>query len=104
MLARKYLNKKIYIFSCYREVENKRRPGETKRNYTLCAYSIDKEEVTPYLYSEKENRFVNVSAQRLSELQEEGLVLGTRENTNGVKLLKKSIGKSSRNSHDGDGR
>ena len=52
-----------------------------------------------YLYSEKDNRFVSVSIQKLAELEKDGLVLGTRERTNGVKLLKKAIEKVSDNSH-----
>ena len=98
-LANKYINKKIFVFTCYRKKENKRNPDEIKREYTLCAYSYDGGEILPYLYSEKDNRFVSVSIQKLAELEKDGLVLGTRERTNGVKLLKKAIEKVSDNSH-----
>ena len=93
-----YTDKKVFIFSCYREKENSEEleSDSEKRDFTLCAYSYEKDDVNAYLYSEKEERFLPVSLEKLDELQDSGLVLGTRKKTKGVNLLKKFIMKNKR--------
>ena len=88
-----YTDKKVYMFSCYREKNNEERLESTAENreYTLCAFSYEKEDVNVYLYSTKEERFLPISLEKLQELQDEGLVLGTKRKTKGVNLLKKFI-------------
>lgn len=91
-----YTDKKVYIFSCYREKKNEIEKAEEglkaeKRDYTLCAYSYEKNDVNVYLYSTKEESFLPISLEKLDELQNEGLVLGTKKKTKGVNLLKKLI-------------
>ena len=99
-LAKKYMNKKIYMFTCYREKEETQMHEGKKRDYTFCSYSYEGEEVMLYLFSKKEGRFINVTVDKLAELQEDGLVLGTRPNANGVKLLQRVIQKNVRKSID----
>ncbi len=91
-----YTDKKVYIFTCYREKKNtvedvKEGTATEKKDYTLCAYSYEKDDVNTYLYSTKEERFLPISLEKLDELQNEGLVLGTKKKTKGVNLLKKII-------------
>ena len=88
-LVSKYLNKKIFMFTCYREREDT--TESEKREFTLCAYSYEQDNVEAYLYSAKEERFLPISLEKLDELQEEGLNLGVRKKTKGVNLLKKFI-------------
>lgn len=88
-LVSKYLNKKIFMFTCYREREDI--TESEKREFTLCAYSYEQDNVEAYLYSAKEERFLPISLEKLDELQEEGLNLGVRKKTKGVNLLKKFI-------------
>ena len=88
-----YTDKKVFIISCYREKENadELEPDSEKRDFTLCAYSYEKDDVNAYLYSEKEERFLPVSLEKLDELQDEGLVLGVGRKKKGANLLKKFI-------------
>lgn len=88
-----YTDKKVYFFTCYRKKDNieELTPESEKRDFTLCAYSYEKDDVNAYLYSEKEERFLPVSLEKLDELQSMGLVLGTKKKTKGVNLLKRFI-------------
>ncbi len=88
-----YTDKKVYMFSCYREKDKTVRTASTaeNRDYTLCAFSYEKDDVNAYLYSTKEERFLPISLEKLQELQDEGLVLGTKRKTKGVNLLKRFI-------------
>ena len=94
LLAEQYLDRKIFMFSCYRERKDKDIDSvikKPKREYTLCAYSHDKRHLKTYLYSEKEEKFVPVSLENLVKLQNEGLILGTTKKTKGVNQLKRFI-------------
>lgn len=86
-----YSEKKVFMFTCYREKADGQNSEQEKRDYTLCVYSYEKEEVYAYLYSTKEERFLPIELEKLDELQSEGLVLGTRRKTKGVRLLNKFI-------------
>lgn len=88
-----YTDKKVYIFTCYREkkIIEEECPTSEKRDFTLCAYSYEKDDVNAYLYSTKKERFLPISLEKLDELQNEGLILGTKRKTKGVNLLKKFI-------------
>lgn len=88
-LLKQYMNKKIFMFTCYREKVDEN--DEKQRDYTLCAYSYEKNQCMPYLYSNKEERFIPVNIEKLAKLEQEGLVLGTMPNTKGVKLLKRQM-------------
>lgn len=80
-----YKQQRIYTVVCFREKENQ------VRDYSLCVYSYENNEIRPYVYSEKEERFVPVSIQKLIELQEEGLKINPNKKGEGVNLLKKYI-------------
>lgn len=84
-LAGAYRRKKIYMFTCYRQRE------DDTRDYSLCVYSWERDEIKPYVYSEKEERFLPISIEKLIELEEEGLVINPDTPREGTKLLHKYI-------------
>lgn len=87
----KYMNKKIFAFNCYREIE------EGQKDYTMCMYSMEKDDIKVYLFSNKENKFAKVELQKLDELIEQGLVLGIRGKEQGVRKLEKIIVETKKN-------
>ena len=86
--ANKYICKKIFPFNCYRENIS----GE--KDYTMCIYSLEKNDTSVYLFSNKEDKFVKVELTQLEELINQGLVLGVSGKELGVKQLHKVIKKS----------
>jgi len=79
------LGRKMYLINCYRTLE------DGTRDYTMCAFATNKEKATTLLFSQKYNRFINISLEELSKLEEGGLVLGRSQKEEGLKLLKKQI-------------
>ena len=97
-LANDFLDNKIFMFSCYREKhDNDDITKKPKRDYTLCAYSYEKDEANAYLYSKKEEQFLPVTLEKLDKLQNDGLNLGVKRKTKGVNLLKRFIRTNERN-------
>lgn len=96
-----YIDKKVYIFTCYkeREASQEKDTKSEKRDFTLCAYSYEKDDINIYLYSNKQERFLPITLEKLNELQNEGLVLGMKRKTKGVNLLKKFIRDNERKKH-----
>ena len=79
-----FINKKVYIFNCYRENEEK------EKEYTLCCFS-EENDVKIYLFSKKDKQFLEVDIDKMSKLQQQGLVLGAKPKENGSNKLKKYI-------------
>lgn len=79
-----YLDKKIYLFSCYRKKDN----GD--KDYTICSFSEGRD-IKPYIFSKKARRFTKIDMDKLEQFKNEGLVLGTRKGEAGAKLLEKHI-------------
>lgn len=90
-----YLDKKVYKSTCYREQENQ------EREYLLCLYAEEKETIRPYIFSNKLNRFVRTDLEQLNQWQEEGLVIGTGNRSDGSKKLKKYMKKQQRAKKEG---
>lgn len=88
-LLNQFINKKIFMFTCYRETLDAN--GEKQRDYTLCAYSYENRQIIPYLYSNKEERFVPVTIEKLVELEQDGLIFGTMQRTKGLYTLKRAM-------------
>ena len=83
--------KGINYFNCYvNRIDEK---GEEYKDYTMCIYSIYKDEVKTYLYSNKEKRFIPTSLLKLDELENHGFYLGRVPNEQGVRLIRKYISK-----------
>ena len=80
------INKKIYVFNCYRDKENQ------EKDYTLCCFS-EESDIKIYLFSKRDKRFLRVDANKMGELQKEGLNLGAKPKENGANKLKKYIAK-----------
>ena len=78
------MGKKVFVFNCYRENEEK------QRDYTLCAFS-EEDGIRPYIFSKRDRRFLKVDIPKLKELQERGLKFGARQKENGAKKLQKYI-------------
>ena len=78
------INKKIYIFNCYRKKE------DNKKDYTLCSFS-EEDDVKIYLFSKKDKKFIKVDIGKIDELQQQGLILGAKPKENGSNKLKKYI-------------
>ena len=87
LVLTKYNGKNAYLINTYR----KREDGE--KEYTMCAYTVENDNVKVYLYSQKYNRFVNVEFEEFLKLEQEGLVIGRSPKEIGVKLLKKKMNK-----------
>ena len=85
-LMPQYLKKKVFLINCYRE-------NNGKREYTMCLYSKEKDDLKIYLYSNERKRFLEVEPEQMQNLENEGLVLGNYPKEMGVKLLKKSLKK-----------
>lgn len=81
-----YLERKIFVFHCYREQEEK------QRDYTLCVFS-EEDTIKPYLFSKRDRRFLRIEIQKIRELEEDGLKLGARQKENGVSKLRKYMKK-----------
>lgn len=81
-----FYQKRIFAFNCYKEKEDK------QRNYTLCVFS-EEDTIQPYLFSQKDKKFLKVEISKMKQLEEEGLVLGAKPKENGSKKLKKYIEK-----------
>ncbi len=80
-----FYKNKIFAFNCYREKENK------EREYTLCIYSYEKNIIKPYIYSNKNRRFVKVNIETLKKLKEQGLVFGSIKEELGARQLEKYV-------------
>ena len=80
-----YWEKKMYQIDCYRLAK------DNSREYTLCMFSKEKEEIKTYMYSLKEKRFLPVDMDNLVKLEDEGLVIGRHPNQIGAKILKKAV-------------
>lgn len=76
-----FYQKRIFAFNCYKEKEDK------QRNYTLCVFS-EEDTIQPYLFSQKDKKFLKVEISKMKQLEEEGLVLGAKPKENGSKKLK----------------
>ena len=83
---------KIYYCNCYRYVTGEN--GEDEREYSMCMYSIMKDELKAYLYSNKEKCFKPIELETFVKLEKEGLFIGKNPQENGVKLLRRYINKS----------
>lgn len=88
-----YLEKKIFVFHCYREKEEK------QRDYTLCVFS-EEDTIKPYLFSKRDRRFFKIEIPKMKELEEEGLKLGVRQKENGVSKLRKYMKKQLENKRE----
>lgn len=97
-----YTDKKVYMFTCYKQKDVAKDTDEENREFTLCAYSYENDDVNAYLYSSKEERFLPVTLEKLNELQNNGLNLGVKRKTKGVNLLKKFIKKSMKQINEDD--
>ena len=84
-LDRKLLNKKIFSMNCYKQNDD----GE--KEYSLCLYSVEKEGIDLYIFSKKENRFMQVEIPKIEELEKDGLVLGMNNNDRDVRRFKKFL-------------
>lgn len=80
-----FLDRKIYLFNCYKQEQE-------DKDYTLCAFSEEKK-IQPYLFSKKEQKFINVDIPTFKKLQDEGLKLGVRPKENGTRKLQKYLDK-----------
>ena len=89
-LLKRYYGRKAYLFTCYRDRETENEE-ENQREYTMCAFSYDKNQCIPYIYSIKERKFIEIDIDKLIELQEDGLVLGSSNKADGVGLIKRII-------------
>lgn len=67
-----FYQKRIFAFNCYKEKEDT---------------------IQPYLFSQKDKKFLKVEISKMKQLEEEGLVLGAKPKENGSKKLKKYIEK-----------
>ena len=86
-----YLDKKIFLFSCYRKNE------ENEKDYTCCVFSDEHyNSPTIYLFSKKRRRFLETDINNLKQLKEEGLVLGAKPGELGTNILQKHINKSNK--------
>lgn len=83
---------KIHYFNCFRVISEEN--GNEEREYTMCMYSIDKEQINAYLYSNKEKMFKPVDLEKFAQLEMQGLHLGKNSQENGVKLLRKRMNKA----------
>lgn len=72
-----FMEKKIYVFNCYREKEE-------QRDYTLCVFS-EEGSIKTYLFSKKERRFLSATPGKMRELEEDGLKFGAKPKENGAK-------------------
>lgn len=88
-LLKKYLERKIYVFTCHRERKANMPDEQTGREYSICAYSYEGGECTPYIFSIKEKRFIPITMDNLIELHNNGLEFGISRKRNGVGLLLK---------------
>lgn len=83
--------KNINYFNCY--VNKTDENGEEYKDYTMCIYSVYKDEAKAYLYSNKDKCFMPVSLLKLDELENHGFYLGRVPNEQGVGLLRSYISK-----------
>lgn len=89
-----YMGKKVFVFNCYRENEEK------QRDYTLCVFS-EEDTIRAYIFSKRDRRFFRVDISKLKELEESGLKLGARQKENGAKKLQKYINQLARKEKEG---
>lgn len=92
--AHKYINKKIFAFNCYKQKED----GD--KDYTMCIYSKEKDDIAVYLFTHRLNRFAKVDLQKLNDLIDEGLFLGISGKEYGVKYLQKILKKTNKKDQD----
>ena len=78
-----YYGKKVYVINCYKQEKD-------ERNYTICAFSEEKN-IKTYLFSKKDKIFLDVDIDKMNQLQKEGLVLGATDKENGANKLKRYI-------------
>lgn len=90
-IAPNYDRKDINYFNCY--VRKTDEIGEEYKDYTMCIYSVYKDEVKAYLYSNKEKAFIPTSLLKLDELESKGFYLGRNSSENGAELLRNYISK-----------
>ncbi|MBR3255030.1 MAG: hypothetical protein IKF97_02215 [Clostridia bacterium] len=84
-----YNKKDINYFNCF--VKKTDEKGKEYKEYTMCIYSIYKNEAKAYLYSNKDKKFMPTSLEKLDELEKNGFYLGSNPDENGVRLLRKYI-------------
>lgn len=87
-----YNRKDINYFNCF--VKKIDENGKEYKDYTICIYSIYKDEAKAYLYSQKENKFIPTPLEKLDELERNGFYLGRNPNEPGVNLLRNYISKA----------
>lgn len=83
--------KDINYFNCY--VKKNDENGKEYRDYTMCIYSVYKDELKAYLYSKKDKCFIPTSLEKIDNLEKNGFFLGRIPTENGVGLLRKYISK-----------
>lgn len=83
-LVPQWVNKKLFTFHCYREKEK-------ERQYSTCVFTKEKHMIKVYLYVSNQNRFFEVSIEKMRQLQQEGLTLGLTPKENGVKMFCKMM-------------
>ena len=67
--------KEIYIIvDCFKEVYKVGNINE--KQYSMCIYSIYKDEIKAYLSSSKNNQFMEVDLRTLINLENQGLFIG----------------------------
>lgn len=87
--AHQYAQNGINYFNCYRLIPGEN--GKQQREYSMCIYSIYKEKIEAYLYSNTDKTFKKTELETFKKLQEQGLHLGKNEQEKGMKVLKRNL-------------
>lgn len=86
-----YNKKDINYFNCF--VKKTDEKGKEYKEFSMCIYSVYKDEAKAFLYSNKDKKFMPTSLEKFDELERKGLYLGAYPDENGVRLLRKYISK-----------
>ena len=65
------IKRNIYYCNCYRKIQD-----TEEKQYSMCIYSIYKDEIKAYLSSSKNNQFMEVDLRTLINLENQGLFIG----------------------------
>lgn len=88
-IAPRYDRRDINYFNCYRNKEDEK--GKEYKDYTMCIYSVYKDEIKSYLYSKKENTFKPVDILKFDDWEREGLFLGRNQKEQGLKVFRRYL-------------
>lgn len=79
----------INYFNCY--IKKEKEDGSIEKDYTMCIYSLYKDEINAYLYSKKQKSFIKTDLERFIELEKKGVYLGKNPNESGLKPFRKYL-------------